>query len=206
LLSPDAILVLVDVETLAARLADPRIGEVVATQIRTADILIPNKTDLVTRDAVEMVEATIRGLNPAAPLLRSDKSRVPLDVVLGSGLHAAGDGGAHDHDHHHHHAEELFETRTFTADRPVDRAEFQAFAAALPVSVVRGKGVLVFSDAPDRVEIWQRVGARMNLTPRLDGALPTGSSLILIGTEAIEVANLPWSMEPNNGDGEDGWG
>lgn len=208
LLSPDAILVLVDIETLAARLADPKIGEVVATQIRTADILIANKTDLVSSDAAEAVEARLRDLNPAAPILRSTNGPrsldLPLDVLLGTGLHVAGESGGRDHDHHHHHAEDFFETRTFTADKPVDRAEFQAFAAALPVSVIRGKGVLVFSDAPGRPEIWQRVGPRMELTPRLNDPVPTGSSLILIAAEAIKVTGLPRSMDARELGGEDG--
>jgi G3E family GTPase len=193
LLEPDAILVLVDGETLPGRLSDARVGEVVSTQIRTADMLVLNKTDLVAMEAAEAVEATLRELNPTAPVLRSAKGRVPLDVVLGSGLHAAGEGEAHTH-HHHLHAEEIFETRSFTADRPLDRAEFNAFTAALPASVIRGKGVLVFSDEPNRAEIWQRVGARMELTLRREGPVPTGSSLILIGTEALEMVGLPRSM------------
>jgi G3E family GTPase len=59
LLVPDAILVLVDAETLTARLSDPKVGEVVATQIRTADILVLNKTDLVSRETAETVETTL---------------------------------------------------------------------------------------------------------------------------------------------------
>ena len=195
LLEPDAILVLVDAETLAARLSDLKVGEVMATQIRTADILVLNKTDLVSPETTEAVEATLRGLNVTAPVLRSAKGRVPLEVALGSGLHPAEVGEARDHDHHHHHAEEFFETRSFTSDRSLDRAQFNAFAAALPVTVIRGKGVLVFSDAPDRAEIWQRVGARMELTQRREGPVPTGSSLILIGTDATEMAGLPRSMD-----------
>jgi G3E family GTPase len=196
LLSPDAILVLVDAETLAARMSDPKVGEVVATQIRTADILVLNKTDLVSRETTETVETSLRSLNPTAPVLRSAKGDVPLNVVLGTGLHVTGDSRDRDHhDHHLHHAEEFFDTRTFTAAEPLDRDAFVRFAEALPASIIRGKGVLVFADAPGRAEIWQRVGARMEMMSRLEGSAPDQSSLILIATEAIEGTGLAQIME-----------
>jgi len=196
LLSPDAILVLVDAETLAARMSDPKVGEVVATQIRTADILVLNKTDLVSRETAETVETTLRSLNPTAPVLRSAKGDVPLNVVLGTDLHVTGDSRDRDHhDHHLHHAEEFFDTRTFTAAEPLDRDAFVRFAEALPASIIRGKGVLVFADAPGRAEIWQRVGARMEMMSRLEGSAPDQSSLILIATEAIEGTGLAQIME-----------
>jgi G3E family GTPase len=196
LLSPDAILVLVDAETLTARMSDPKVGEVVATQIRTADILVLNKTDLVSRETAETVETTLRSLNPTAPVLRSAKGDVPLNVVLGTGSHVTGDSRDRDHhDHHLHHAEEFFDTRTFTAAEPLDRDAFVRFAEALPASIIRGKGVLVFADAPGRAEIWQRVGARMEMMSRLEGSAPDQSSLILIATEAIEGTGLAQIME-----------
>ena len=193
LLSPDAILVLVDAETLTARMSDPKVGEVVATQIRTADILVLNKTDLVSRETAETVETTLRSLNPTAPVLRSAKGDMPLNVVLGTGLHVT--GNSRDRDHHLHHAEEFFDTRTFTAAEPLDRDAFVRFAEALPASIIRGKGVLVFADAPGRAEIWQRVGARMEMMSRLEGSAPDQSSLILIATEAIEGTGLAQIME-----------
>jgi G3E family GTPase len=196
LLSPDAILVLVDAETLTARMSDPKVGEVVATQIRTADILVLNKTDLVSRETTETVETSLRSLNPTAPVLRSAKGDVPLNVVLGTDLHVTGDSRDRDHhDHHLHHAEEFFDTRTFTAAEPLDRDAFVRFAEALPASIIRGKGVLVFADAPGRAEIWQRVGARMEMMSRLEGSAPDQSSLILIATEAIEGTGLAQIME-----------
>jgi G3E family GTPase len=183
LLAPDAILVLVDAEAVADRLADPKVGEVVATQIGTADILILNKTDLVPAGSIDRVETSLRSLNAGAPILRAPSAELSLDIVLGTGSH--GDLQSAEGHHHHHHAEEMFNTRAFTAIAPIDRAAFEAFAAALPVSVVRGKGVLVFADAPDQAEVWQRVGARMELTVQRAGPAPEGSSLVLIGTAPI---------------------
>jgi G3E family GTPase len=187
LLAPDAILVLVDSETVADRLADPKVGEVVGTQIRSADILILNKTDLVPAGSIDQVETNLRSLNAGAPILRATSAELPLGIVLGTGSHADVQPVQGHHHHHHHHAEEMFDTRAFTASAPIDRAAFEAFVAALPISVVRGKGVLIFADTPGQAEVWQRVGARMELTVRRTGAVPEASSLVLIGTEAIVV-------------------
>lgn len=184
LLESDAILVLVDAETVARRLDDPKVGEVVATQIRTADILILNKTDLVSPAETDAVWATIRALNPTAPIARSSMARLPLAVLLGTGSHR----GTADGHGHHHHAEDLFRTQAFTANRPLDRATFDVFAAALPASVIRGKGVLFFADAPDRPMIWQRVGARMEMACGQGDQFDASSSLVLIGTEKIDPA------------------
>ena len=52
-------------------------------QIAFADVILLNKTDLVTKDELDEVEARIRGLNPYAKLHRTQKCAVPLDAVLG---------------------------------------------------------------------------------------------------------------------------
>ena len=184
LLSPDAILVLVDAETIVGRLTDAKVADVVATQIRTADILILNKTDLVSPAEADTVEARIREHNPAAPMPRSSMAALPLAVLLGTGSHI----GSREGHRHQHHAEHLFKTRAFVATQPLDRARFEAIVGALPASVIRGKGVLVFADAPERVEIWQRIGVRMEMTTRPDGPVPDASNLVLIGTEEIDPA------------------
>jgi G3E family GTPase len=190
-LAPDAILVLVDAETVARRLADPKVAEVVATQIRTADIVILNKTDLVTPEDADAVEATIRGLNPVAPIPRSSMAALPLAVLLGTGAHIEPSDGHG----HHHHAESLFQTQAFTAREPLDRAAFDVFAAALPASVIRGKGVLVFADAPGRAMIWQRVGARMVMMHRREDQSHANSNLVLIGTEEIDTSGAAGLFE-----------
>ncbi|MEL6346523.1 MAG: zinc metallochaperone GTPase ZigA [Myxococcota bacterium] len=55
-------------------------------QVEFADVVIVNKTDLVSEDALHRVEATIRAINPDAQLVRSERGRVPLASVLGTGL------------------------------------------------------------------------------------------------------------------------
>jgi G3E family GTPase len=75
----DAIVTVADAKFLAARLKDAPEAK---NQIAFADVILLNKTDLVTPDELEEIEARIRGLNPYAKLHRTQKCDVPLEAVL----------------------------------------------------------------------------------------------------------------------------
>jgi G3E family GTPase len=115
----DAVVALVDARHLPLRLKDSKEAE---DQIAFADVIVLNKTDLVTEDELRAVEATVRAINPAAKIHRTQRSGVDLAEVLDRGafdLKRALENDphfleAHDHDHdhvcgpdcdhdHHHH-------------------------------------------------------------------------------------------------------
>ncbi len=116
----DAVVALVDAKHLPLRLKDSREAE---DQIAFADVVVLNKTDLVTPEELRNVEATIRAINPTAKIHHTTRSGVPLTEVLDRGAfdlaralendphfldaddhdHDHHDHDHHDHDHHHHH-------------------------------------------------------------------------------------------------------
>ncbi|KQS76557.1 cobalamin biosynthesis protein CobW [Rhizobium sp. Leaf384] len=125
----DAVIALVDAKHLPLRLKDSREAE---DQIAFADVVLLNKTDLVTPEELAKVEATIRVINPSARIHRTQRSEIDLAKVLDQGAfnleralenepdflkaddhhhdhdHACGPDCDHDHhhhghDHHHHH-------------------------------------------------------------------------------------------------------
>src|SRR5690606_29868898 len=115
----DSVTALVDAKHVMARLDDSKEAR---EQVAFADRIILNKIDLVDEAALADVETRLRALNPLAPIVRAERSNVPLDQVLG--LHAfdlerilevkpdfvnpphGAEGHVHDehcgHDHHHH--------------------------------------------------------------------------------------------------------
>ena len=105
----DAVVTVADAKWLSARLKDAPEAK---NQIAFADVIILNKTDLVSPEELREVEARIRGINPYATLHRSVKANVPLDAVLGKNAFdldrileiepAFLEAEDHDHDHHHH--------------------------------------------------------------------------------------------------------
>ena len=120
----DAVVALVDARHLPLRLKDSREAE---DQIAFADVVIVNKTDLVSAEELARVEATVRAINPSARIYRAERSKIDLSKVLNQGAfnleralendphfldhdhpdHVCGPDCDHDHGHdhgHHHHA------------------------------------------------------------------------------------------------------
>jgi G3E family GTPase len=106
----DAVVTVADAKWLSDRLKDAPEAK---NQIAFADVIVLNKTDLVTKAELAEVEARIRAINPYAKLHRTERCKVELADVLERGafdldriLDLEPDfleaGDEHDHDHHHH--------------------------------------------------------------------------------------------------------
>ncbi len=120
----DSVTTVVDAKHLPLRLADSKEA---VEQIAFADQIVLNKVDLVSEAELLAVEASIRRINPLAPIHRTTRSQVPLDAILGRGSFDLAritdlepeflnpghgeEGHVHDehcehdhhgHDHHHH--------------------------------------------------------------------------------------------------------
>lgn len=62
------------------------VADLLVDQVEFADVILLNKTDLVTAERLGAVEAVVRRLNPTARLLHTDHGVVALDEVLDTGL------------------------------------------------------------------------------------------------------------------------
>ncbi|MFG1462641.1 GTP-binding protein [Xanthobacter sp. DSM 24535] len=78
----DAVVTVADAKWLTDRLKDAPEAK---NQIAFADVILLNKTDLVTPEELAEVEARIRAINPYATLHRTQKSAIALDQVLDRG-------------------------------------------------------------------------------------------------------------------------
>src|ERR1700686_1249310 len=110
----DAVVTVADARWLTDRLKDAPEAK---NQIAFADVILLNKTDLVSKPELAEVEARIRGINPYAKLHRTERCKVALSDVLERGaldldrileiepefLEAGDDHDHHDHDHHDGH-------------------------------------------------------------------------------------------------------
>ena len=115
----DAVVTVADAKWLNERLKDAPEAK---NQIAFADVILINKTDLVSSEQLSEVEARIRGINPYAKLHRTERAKIPLDAVLGRNAFdldrildlepdfLGADNHDHhhdpDHDHGHHHGDE----------------------------------------------------------------------------------------------------
>ncbi len=168
----DAVVTVADAKWLKDRLKDAPEAK---NQIAFADVILVNKTDLVSDAELREVEARIRAINPYAKLHRTQKSQIALDQVLGRNafdldrildiepefLHA----DDHDHDHHHghdhghhhglkHYHDEDMQSMSLSTDKPLHPDKFfpwiQKLVAEDGPKILRCKGILNFKDDPDR--------------------------------------------------------
>ena len=106
----DAVVTVADAKWLNERLKDAPEAK---NQIAFADVILINKTDLVSPEELSEVEARIRGINPYAKVHKAEHAKVPLNAVLGRNafdLDRILDLepeflGSENGDHHHHHRE-----------------------------------------------------------------------------------------------------
>jgi G3E family GTPase len=109
----DGIVTVVDAKHVGLHFDDTR---EVREQIGFADVILLNKTDLVSPAELEKTEARIRKMNPVAKLYRTANSAIDLGKVLDVGgfdlkraLELEPDflkDGEHEHDHAHGHEHE----------------------------------------------------------------------------------------------------
>ena len=78
----DSIVTVVDAKHLPLRLKDSKEAQ---EQIAFADVILLNKSDLVSASEMAEIEHVVRGINRYAKLIRTTKCAVPLDQILGLG-------------------------------------------------------------------------------------------------------------------------
>lgn len=116
----DAVVAVVDSRHVLQRLEDTEEAE---DQVAFADVILINKTDLVSPEELSEVEARIRSINPYAVLHHSERCGIEIAKVLDRGAfdldrilsldphflehghhaHECAPDCDHDHDHDHHH-------------------------------------------------------------------------------------------------------
>ncbi len=200
----DSIITLIDAENCNARVIESEVGR---SQIIYGDILLLNKTDLVSKDRVKELEESLRSIKKDARILHSVKGDVPLPLLMSVGLFesdriantAIHDHGDHNHAHHDHshahhdhshahhdHGDHLdiegYTSLSFSSDGPFSLRKFQNFLDnQLPESVFRAKGILWFNESEKR-HIFHLAGKRFSIDDS-DWNGKRKNQLVLIGQE-----------------------
>lgn len=193
-LDPDGIIVLVDAVSFQERLADRKLTSILTNQITSADLLVLNKVDEASEEAITKVRSSLGELAGETPVLETSHAAVPLEIILGidpGTVQSAGDNTPVIDDAHSH-AESMFHSVTLTLDQPVERSSFDKFTEALPSHILRGKGFVNLDGKPF---LWQKVGASAQLTP--SGKRPDeDTKIVLIGTFEIDHKSLLKLLDP----------
>ncbi|GAN77350.1 CobW family GTP-binding protein [Acidisphaera rubrifaciens] len=184
----DAIVTVVDAKHLPQRLAD---SHEAADQIAFADVIVLNKTDLVTPDELAAVEARIREINRFATIHRAERGGVPIAELLDRGAFdldrvlAARPDFLEDDSHEHN---EDVSSMSFEVERPLDPEKFNAWISGLLATkgqdLLRTKGILAYANE-DRRFAFQAVHMIADggfIGPWKDGD-PRRSRIVFIGRD-----------------------
>jgi cobalamin biosynthesis protein CobW len=145
------------------------------SQIRAADFVALNKTDLVSPAECAAVRAGLAGFKPDRVIFDVEQARVPPELLFSAGLHQAGmaPGRAV-------FSTPRFESMTWRAPRALSLPRFQAAIGRLAGRVIRAKGILLFQEQPGRPMLFQLVGERATISPTAAGADGQPVRLVLI--------------------------
>lgn len=171
----DGVIVLADAETVRAKLHDRYVARTVRRQLEAADLVVLNKTDLISADALEALEAWLENEIPDVRLLTAVRGELPLAVLFGAHDDAVPVAGAT-------HVHERYSAWHYSAETIVDERQLRAFLDGLGEEVIRAKGLVAVGG--DRSLEVQLVGERQELTERKQTFQPL-SRLVVIGLEGM---------------------
>jgi G3E family GTPase len=147
----DAVVTVVDAKHLPQRLED---SHEAADQIAFADVIVLNKTDLVTPQELDEVERRIRQINRFATIHRTQRAALPIEQVLDRGafdlkraleLNPEFLDGADEHEH-----SDDVTSISFEVEKPIDPEKFNAWIGLLlqdkGPDLLRTKGILSYAN------------------------------------------------------------
>lgn len=205
---------------LAAGEGDARsIADLLTDQVEFADVILLNKTDLVSAATLDTLETLLRRLNPSAKLIRTDHGVVDTSEVLGTGLfdpEAAASTPGWDEEIADGHTPETEEygisSMTFRSDRPFHPLRLSQ-ALGQVTRVLRSKGFCWIASRPTIAAIWSQAGPNLVIEPAQYWSgteIAAGQEIVFIGikldrdkvTELLDAALL---TDAELADGPEAW-
>jgi G3E family GTPase len=196
-LALDGIVTVVDAKHLAQQLERSKEAK---EQIAFADVVLLNKTDLVSADELDRLEARIRSMNAAAKIYRTQRARTDLDNLLNVGgfdlqrilqmePHFLED---HGHDHHDHEHDQEIRSIGITTPGDLDPDKLNEWIRQLLMTqgpdIFRMKGVLSLKGDPRRY-VFQGVHMQLEcVADRPWGDEPRRNVLLFIGRNLDRAA------------------
>ncbi|MEM7438102.1 MAG: cobalamin biosynthesis protein CobW [Pseudomonadota bacterium] len=199
------------------------LSELFEDQVACADMIVVNKTDLLTGDETTGLVDQLRGdSRDGVQVVKASMGALPVDVLLGQGIAAEDDMDArhevhhhhhddhdhedeehhHDHgdDHHHHHDHDHDEFESFVVDRG-EIADPNAFAEQVADvirahDILRLKGFAAVAGKPMRLTL-QAVGPRVDTYFDRPFAAdePRGTRLVVIGQAGLDHAAIAAALQ-----------
>lgn len=142
------------------------IVDLLTDQVEFANVIILNKTDLVSADQLGVLRAVLKQLNPGARVIESSFGKIPLAEILNTGLfdfEKASEMESWKEERENEHTPETEEygisSFVFTAKAPFHPERFWTFLNdQWPINIIRSKGVFWIASRPDEALNWNQAG------------------------------------------------
>lgn len=153
---------------------DRTIVNLLTDQVEFANVIILNKSDLVTEDQLGMLEKTLLKLNPTAKIIRTSHSKIDPKEILNTGLfdyevaeqsqgwqkelELAQKGIAHNPE-----TEEYgISSFVYRNASPLHPQRFLDYVSRdFPSTVIRSKGIFWLASRPDKGVLWSQAGGSL---------------------------------------------
>lgn len=139
-------------------------------QIEFANVIILNKTDLITKEHLGVLKATLHKLNPSARILESSFGKIASSEILNTGLFDFEEaeqsaGWIEELSKEEHTPEtEAYGIRSFVyrSKKPFDPERFWKYIQqSFPHTIIRSKGLFWLASRPEQALVWGQAGGSL---------------------------------------------
>ncbi|MBP3960199.1 zinc metallochaperone GTPase ZigA [Gemmata sp. G18] len=154
---------------------DRDVVNLLVDQVEFADVIVLNKTDLVTAEKLNQLEAVLRALNGSAKIIRSARGHVPLAEILNTGRfdfdrasQAPGWMVVLRGDERSETAEYGISSFVYRARMPFHPERLYQFMVndELTGPLLRSKGFMWIATRPQWAALWSQAGRVVELSPQ----------------------------------------
>ncbi len=154
---------------------DGDVINLIMDQIEFCNLMILNKTDLLTKEELDEVKVGLRGLQQEAEMIESVQGNVDLEVILNRAdfdfeeveAYSAVQRALNNCEHEDEKAcvdEYGISSFVFEEKKPFNREAFNKLVEDYPEVLIRTKGYIWFSDDWDHVQLFEQAGRNASIT------------------------------------------
>ena len=169
-------------------------------QVQDADMIVLNKIDLVDSKELSAVKTQLLDVAPRLRILEATHGRIPLNLMMGSGIHPVSSVRYATEFHNH-----PFSTWHWTSDKPLSLPRLRSVIETLPDTIYRLKGLAYLEEFPSHRIVLQMVGKRYNIGDTEPWGLQSPrSEIVMIATQnGIDQEVLQRSFDDCIGTGDE---
>jgi G3E family GTPase len=139
-------------------------------QVEFANVIVLNKTDLVTKEHLGILKASIHKLNPSARIIESSFSKIEPTEILNTGLfnfeEAEQSAGWIEELNKEEHTPETEEygisSFVYRSKKPFDSNRFWKYIQnKFPSTIIRSKGLFWINSRPEQALVWSQAGGSL---------------------------------------------